>query len=425
MYVLVATAANKLSGELPHEMGDLLDLQHLSLFNNKITGTLHSQLEYLEKLGFLALEMNKLTGPIPSWIGSLTNLKYLGLGDNQLTGALPDGMASLTRLEELALDDNALTGSIHNLETLTKMRKLYLSNNKFNGRIHSETFAAYTGLEIVDMSRNLFIGYFPVHFYNIEQVDLHNNRLNEEPLPEVASENLDSPMTFLSLYGNGIGGPMPKSLGFLSSLQYLDLSENSFTGEISDTFDNMYQLKSLYLSMNPYLTEGSIPELRDCRNLEALSMTETNRVGYLHSWLGSSFPNLTLLDLHNNALTGQIPTTFGDLSNIRLLFLNHNSLTGAIPTELANLSNLVSFFVNNNELTGTFQPLCDAKPDHLAFFVSDCKSEVDCECCSTCCSAGESTCNNTDEDMDTLNEKASRDAYLFSEEVIFESVSPP
>ena len=382
---------------------------------------MHSQLEYLGKLDFLALEMNKLTGPIPSWIGSLSNLAYLGLGDNKLTGTLPDGMAELTLLEELALDDNLLSGSIHNLEPLTKMRKLYLSNNKFDGRIHDNTFSAYSGLEVVDLSRNSFQGYFPAHFYNIEQVDLHDNTLNELPLPAVDAKNLKSPMTFLSIYGNGITSSIPNSIGFLTNLEYLDLSENLFTGDISDTFDNMRNLKSLYLSMNPGFSEGSIPDLRDCRNLEALSMTNTNRVGYLHEWLGSAFPNLILMDFHNNQLTGPIPATFGELSSIKLLFLNHNSLNGAVPAELAQLSNLVSFFAHENELTGSFEPVCDAKPDHLAFFITDCKSEVSCTCCSQCCASGDSSCNNTDENMDTLNEKATRDAYLFSEEVIFES----
>jgi len=399
-------------------MGDLLDLQHLSLFKNKISGPLHSQLEHWDSVEFVSLESNELSGTIPEWIKNWKSIKYLNLGDNKFTGSIPSGMSSCTTLEELALDGNAITGSLSNVETLTKIRKIYLNNNKFNGRIHDNTFKAYENLAIVDLSENKFTGYFPAHFYNYQEVDVHMNQINEKGLPVVTGANLDSPLTLLSVYGNEMPGPLPNTLGFLSSLEYLDLSENMFTGAITDTFDNLRNLKSLYLSVNPF-DEGALPDLRDCRNLEALSMTDTNRNGNIHSWMGSSFPDLILLDLHNNKLTGSIPTTLGELSNVKLLFLNHNSLTGAVPTELAQLSNIVSFFAHNNELTGSFEPVCEAEPEKLVYFVSDCKSEVTCTCCSECCQTGDSNCVNNDSNMDTLNEKTSRDAYLFAEDVIF------
>lgn len=399
-------------------MGDLLDLVHLSLFKNKISGSLPKQLEHWVSVEFVSLESNQLSGTIPEWISRWTSLLYLNLGDNKLTGSIPSSLSSCTSLIELALDYNAMTGSLDNLESLTDMRKLYLNDNKFSGRIHEATFRDMEELLVVDLSRNEFTGYFPAHFYNLREVDLHMNKLNEKPLPAVTADNLDSPLKYLSVYGNDMPGAVPNTLGFLSSLEHLDLSENQFTGAITDTFDNLRQLKSLYLSMNPF-NEGQIPDLRDCRNLEALSMTGTNRIGSIHSWVGSSFSDLELLDLHNNKLTGTIPTNFGELSNVKLLFLNHNMLTGDVPTELAQLPNIVSFFAHNNELVGSFEPVCNAKPAKLAYFVTDCKSEVTCTCCSECCASGDSSCVNDDENMDTLNEMTSRDAFMFAENVIF------
>ena len=80
---------------------------------------------------------------------------------------------------------------------------------------------------------------------------------------------------------------------------------------------------------------------------------------------------------------------------------------------------------HNNELTGSFDPVCAAQPEKLAFFVTDCDSEVTCDCCTTCCASFDTSCVNNDSNMDTLNMETSREAYMFSENVIFKnSVGP-
>ena len=58
------------------------------------------------------------------------------------------------------------------------------------------------------------------------------------------------------------------------------------------------------------------------------------------------------LRLHNNDLTGSIPTELGDLSNLTDLWLSSNDLTGSIPVELGMLDNLKQLSLKNNELSG-------------------------------------------------------------------------
>lgn len=52
--------------------------------------------------------------------------------------------------------------------------------------------------------------------------------------------------------------------------------------------------------------------------------------------------------LHNNKLTGSIPTDLGGLIELRDLWLNNNKLSGSLPTELGKLTQLVDLFVETN-----------------------------------------------------------------------------
>ena len=54
----------------------------------------------------------QLTGEIPKEIGKLINLKYLYLNNNQLTGEIPKEIGKLINLQRLYLYNNQLTGEI-------------------------------------------------------------------------------------------------------------------------------------------------------------------------------------------------------------------------------------------------------------------------------------------------------------------------
>jgi len=61
--------------------------------------------------------------------------------------------------------------------------------------------------------------------------------------------------------------------------------------------------------------------------------------------------NLIKLYLHQNELSGSIPSELGNLSNLESLILSYNNLSGNLPSELSNLSNLTLLEVNHNQLT--------------------------------------------------------------------------
>ena len=73
-------------GSIPGELGQLTNLEYLSLFNNKLIGSIPSELGQLTNLEYLTLANNHLTGSIPAELGKLTNVVHRsGLMNTALT----------------------------------------------------------------------------------------------------------------------------------------------------------------------------------------------------------------------------------------------------------------------------------------------------------------------------------------------------
>ena len=60
----------------------------------------------------LVLYANRLTGTIPPELGNLTNLTNLSLNDNRLTGEMPSELGNLEYLNWLSFGGNQLTGCV-------------------------------------------------------------------------------------------------------------------------------------------------------------------------------------------------------------------------------------------------------------------------------------------------------------------------
>jgi len=92
--------------KLPETIGQLVNLQELSLSDNQIT-ELPETIGQLINLQELWLDKNKITG-LPETIGQLVNLQELTLDNNQITG-LPETIGQLVNLQKLWLHDNKIT----------------------------------------------------------------------------------------------------------------------------------------------------------------------------------------------------------------------------------------------------------------------------------------------------------------------------
>jgi Leucine-rich repeat (LRR) protein len=55
------------------------------------------------------------------------------------------------------------------------------------------------------------------------------------------------PISFRTLYGNNLTGPIPESLGNLTSLEGLELQKNALSGAIPSSLGNIKTLQFLYV----------------------------------------------------------------------------------------------------------------------------------------------------------------------------------
>lgn len=123
-----------LSGKLPTGLGNLTELQTLSLRFNALTGPIPSDFANLQALRNLYLHGNFFSGEVPDFLFSLQNLVRLNLGRNNFTGEISSKFNSLTRLDTLYLERNGFTGSIPDL-SVPPLHQFNVSFNQLNGSI--------------------------------------------------------------------------------------------------------------------------------------------------------------------------------------------------------------------------------------------------------------------------------------------------
>ncbi|CAA6827448.1 MAG: Adenylate cyclase (EC [uncultured Sulfurovum sp.] len=341
---------NQLTGEIPKELGNLLNLKYLYLYTNQLTGSIPLELGSLSNLTRLYLQSNQLTGSIPVELGSLSNLTRLYLHVNQLTGSIPVELGNLSTLEYLYLHSNELSGSIPTeLGNLNSLIRLYLHVNQLTGSIPVELGSLST-LEYLYLYSNELSGNIPIELGNLNsliRLYLHTNQLTGSIPVELGSL---STLEYLYLYSNELSGNIPTELGNLTSLKYLYLYANELSGNIPTALGNLTSLKYLYLYSNEL--SGNIPtELGNLSSLTRLYLYANKLTGSIPVELGN-LSTLEYLYLYSNELSGNIPTALGNLTTLTRLYLQTNELTGNIPPELENLLNLEYLNLNDNAFTG-------------------------------------------------------------------------
>ena len=137
--VLPRLSPSKLTGIIPPEMGDLTNLEVLSVQSNSLSGSIPPELGNLANLRELNLSFNRLEGPIPSELGRLTSLETMGLSGNRLAGGIPPEIGNLSNLKELWLRHNRLKGTIPlELGSLASLAVLEIGKNNLTGCVPAE-----------------------------------------------------------------------------------------------------------------------------------------------------------------------------------------------------------------------------------------------------------------------------------------------
>ncbi|XP_057752101.1 receptor like protein 29-like [Arachis stenosperma] len=130
---------------------------------------------------------------------------------------------------------------------------------------------------------------------------------------------------------------------FVASSQVITLPKTLF-----GTFSS---LEHLALENNPSLS-GEIPtSLGDVGSLRVLSLSQNSLQGNIPSKLGG-LVCLEQLDLSYNNLNGSIPMEIGKLKKMTILDLSWNSIEGAIPHSIGQLQLLQKMDLHSNMLVG-------------------------------------------------------------------------
>ncbi|WVZ69828.1 LOW QUALITY PROTEIN: hypothetical protein U9M48_018555 [Paspalum notatum var. saurae] len=320
---------NSISGIISMTLENLCNLQLLHLEQNNINGDMMGRLPQCSwnKLRELHLQGANLTGQLPVWIGNLTNLRYLDISQNMLVGSIPFGIGNMRSLSFLDLSRNMLVGSVpFAMGNLTSLTDLRLSGNMLNGSL-------------------------PFGIGNMRS------------------------LSYLDLHDNVLAGDVPVGIGALSNLTYLILGSNNFNGVLSEEhFTNLVNLEHLDISQNslkldfgedwvpPFrLTEGYFGScdmgpmflvwLRWQTGINVFNISNTRINDVLPDWVWAVFPNVSMLDLSRNQLTGVLPATL-ELPFIETMDLSRNLLSGQLPENFA-APNLLSLNLYNNRFIGT------------------------------------------------------------------------
>ena len=108
-----------------------------------------------------------------------------------------------------------------------------------------------------------------------------------------------------------------------------------------------------------------------------------------------SIPNLQFIDLSNNQLEGQIPSSIGKILNLQGLNLSNNKFSGNVPSSFHSLKNIQSLYLSGNsqlsgELPNLSKTLNECSFDSTTLCINDTRNH---------CTNGLKTCESLNNDQ--------------------------
>ncbi|XP_014504714.2 LRR receptor-like serine/threonine-protein kinase GSO2 [Vigna radiata var. radiata] len=298
---------NKLQGEIPSSFGNMCTLQRLYLSNNELSGEISSLFQNSSRC-------NKHV------------FQSLDLSYNKIIGTLPASLGLLSELEILKVDGNHLEGDIteSHLSNLSKLWYLSLSHNSLSLKIVPNWVP-------------------PFQIINLKLKSCKMGSIFPSWLQTQRS------LVFLDISDNGLKGSVPKLFwNNLQNVQYLNMSQNNLTGAIPDISLKLLNIPSIILNSNMF--EGQIPSF--LLQASELRLSNNNFSDQFSFICGQSTSAMTILDLSNNQLKGQLPDCWKSIHRLLCLDLSNNKLSGKIPVSMGSLLELEVLILRNNNLKG-------------------------------------------------------------------------
>ncbi|KAE8812944.1 putative LRR receptor-like serine/threonine-protein kinase [Hordeum vulgare] len=170
---------NNLMGPIPRALGDCEKLSILNLSCNSFDDRIPKELFTLSSLAEgLDLSHNNLSGEIPLEIGHLLNLGPLNIANNQLSGQIPSTLGECVHLESLHMEGNNFHGRIpQSFMNLRGIIVMDLSQNNLSGKIPN-FFESFSSMKLLNLSFNNLEGPIPLGgmFQNESEVFIQGNK---------------------------------------------------------------------------------------------------------------------------------------------------------------------------------------------------------------------------------------------------------
>jgi len=381
-----------ISGPIHASLAKLMSLTVLKLSYNNMSSSVPDSLTNLSNLIILQLRSCGLNGSFPKDIFLIPSLEVLDISDNQdLMGSLPN-FQPRGSLRDLNLSQTSFTGKLSNLITLCllhnnlsvdiysrydrdpspfpALRNIMLASCKLRGI--PSFVKSQSALLYLDLADNEIQGTIPYWIWQLEYVVHLNLSKNFLTKFEGSVWNFSSNLLLLDLSSNQLQGPFPFLPTFVIHLDYsnnrfnsvipadignrlpfvrvLSLSNNSFQGQIPESFLNASSLLLLDLSRNNFV--GTIPKFFAVLTFRVLNFGGNK----LHGFIPDTLPTtctIQLLDLNDNLLEGSIPRSLAYCQKLQVLNLRRNILTDNFPCFLSNISTLRILDLRLNKLHGS------------------------------------------------------------------------
>uniref|UniRef100_A0A6N2MAA6 Uncharacterized protein n=1 Tax=Salix viminalis TaxID=40686 RepID=A0A6N2MAA6_SALVM len=396
---------NQLSGSFPESLWQLRNLRILHLQHNLVSGPLNDEIGKLSNLVELDISSNRFSGILPDAFERLEKLENFFAGSNNFSGHLPKSLVNSPYIIFLNLNNNTLNGAINlNCSAMVRLTSVDLGSNNFHGPL-PDVISSCQRLTHLNLARNNLGGEVPFAFKNLQALrflSLSNNSLvnissalatlqhcrnltslilsinfHDEQMPRNVNfhfRNLRAlvipycelrvaakMLQLLDLSWNRLSGTIPFWLHEFNYLFYMDLSNNSFTGEIPESLTELQGLNNMNTSAErdslgfPLFWSGADGSRFMYKGIwgfrPTLDLSYNNLTGPLWPGFGN-LKELHVLKLKENHLSGAIPDSFSGMINLEVLDLSYNDLSGEIPLSLEKLSFLSKFSVAYNQLQG-------------------------------------------------------------------------
>jgi len=92
---LIEEEGNNLTGNLPVEIGDLLNISFFDVQNNQLQGSLPTSIVNWSQLAYFDLEDNNFSGEIPFGFGALDDIFRFDLQNNNFSGNIPEDLGDI------------------------------------------------------------------------------------------------------------------------------------------------------------------------------------------------------------------------------------------------------------------------------------------------------------------------------------------